>query len=216
MFKASRILALLAVFLVLTSCSKQDPAIEQISKFISETKIDTLKEGWKLNGLKKPPLLVFPKSSQYLWQLETNKGNILIELKAQESPMHVSSTIYLTQLGFYDNITFHRVIPGFMLQGGDPFGNGSGGPGYSYMGEFDSELKHDKPGILSMANRGAATDGSQFFITFKATPHLNGRHTVFGEVVEGMETLKTLEKLGTRSGKTKEKLLIKKATIIVK
>jgi cyclophilin family peptidyl-prolyl cis-trans isomerase len=102
-----------------------------------------------------------------------------------------------------------------MAQGGDPIGNGTGGPGYDYAGEFDPNVKHDKPGILSMANRGPNTDGSQFFLTFVATPHLNGRHTIFGEVVGGSDVLKELEKRGSQSGQTKEKLEIKKATIVV-
>jgi len=216
MFKTPIFLFIIITLFILQSCSQQDPAISQINTFIAEINVDTTKVGWKINGLKKPPQLNFPENSRYLWKLETNKGVIVIELKAKESPMHVSSTIYLTQLGFYDNITFHRVIPNFMLQGGDPFGTGSGGPGYSYLGEFDSDLKHDKAGILSMANRGAESDGSQFFITFKPTPHLNGKHTVFGEVIEGMETLKEIEKFGSRRGKTKEKLWIIRATIIVK
>jgi len=204
------------VFFLLSSCSRQDPAIEQIEIFISESEVDNSKVGWKMNGLPKPPLLVFEKESKYYWNLQTNLGNISIELKAEESPYHVSSTIYLTTLGFYDELIFHRIIPRFMAQGGDPVGAGVGGPGYYYMGEYDSNLKHDKAGILSMANSGANTDGSQFFITFKATPHLNGRHTIFGEVVSGMETLKLMEKEGTRSGKTKSNVQIIKATIEVK
>ena len=130
--------------------------------------------------------------------------------------MHVSSTIYLTRLGFYDNLKFHRVINGFMAQGGDPMGNGMGGPGYKYSGEFHDSAKHDKAGILSMANAGPDTDGSQFFLTFKATPHLNGRHTVFGEVVDGLDVLKAIEAAGTYSGQPKEDLRILSATIVVK
>jgi len=201
---------------LLFSCSQQDKAIAQIESFIAESEIDYSSEGWKQKALPKPPQLSFSEGRTYFWSLQTNKGTILIELKEKSSPMHVSSTIYLTTLGFYDNLIFHRVIPGFMAQGGDPLGVGVGGPGYSYMGEFDSDLKHNKAGILSMANSGPATDGSQFFITFKATPHLDGRHTVFGEVVEGLEVLQKIEKYGSRSGKTSEKLFIVKASIIVK
>jgi cyclophilin family peptidyl-prolyl cis-trans isomerase len=127
----------------------------------------------------------------------------------------VSSAIYLTRLGFYDGTIFHRVIPRFMAQGGDPTGTGRGGPGYKYDGEFDSSVKHDKPGVLSTANSGPGTDGSQFFITFVATPHLDGKHTIYGTVVEGMDTVKALEKAGGRGGKTKEKLMIESATISV-
>ncbi len=211
-----RLMLLLVTACFLFGCELQDKSISDINDFISESNIDTSKGGWR-RELPKPPQLTFDLAKQYLWHLQTNKGKIVIELKAQQSPMHVSSTIYLTTLGFYDTLAFHRVISGFMLQGGDPLGNGQGGPGYTYMGEFESDLKHDKAGILSMANTGRAySDGSQFFITFKATPHLNGRHTVFGQVIEGLETLKILEKLGSRSGKTSEKLFIKKATIEIK
>jgi cyclophilin family peptidyl-prolyl cis-trans isomerase len=185
---------------------------EQIDKFIAEKKIDKSQAGWKTK-LPMPPKLTFDAAKTYDWVLETNVGTLKIKLMPKVAPMHVSSTIYLTRLGFYDGIIFHRVIPGFMAQGGDPIGNGTGGPGYDYAGEFDPNVKHDKPGILSMANRGPNTDGSQFFITFVATPHLNGRHTIFGEVVGGSEVLKELEKRGSQSGQTKEKLEIKKATI---
>jgi cyclophilin family peptidyl-prolyl cis-trans isomerase len=147
------------------------------------------------------------------WNLDTNKGNIKIKLMPDTAPMHVSSTIYLTRLGFYDDVVFHRVIQGFMAQGGDPTGTGRGGPGYKYAGEFDPKVKHDAPGKLSMANAGPRTDGSQFFLTFVATPHLDGKHTIFGEVVEGMGTVKQLEAAGSRGGKPKEKLMIETATI---
>lgn len=202
----------------LTACFAGDPAIEQVGKFIEQqqktAKIDTSKQEWKTQ-LPLPPKLTFDPQAQYFWDLDTNKGKISIRLYVDSAPMHASSTIYLTQLGFYDNLSFHRVIPGFMAQGGDPLGNGRGNPGYLYSGEFDGTAKHDKRGILSMANRGPDTDGSQFFITFGPTPHLNGRHTVFGEVVSGMETLAVIEKSGTRNGMTKEKLTITTAIIRV-
>jgi peptidyl-prolyl cis-trans isomerase B (cyclophilin B) len=153
----------------------------------------------------------------YFWVLETNKGNLKVKFLPDVAPMHVSSTIYLTQVGFYDGITFHRVIPGFMAQGGDPTGSGSGGPGYQYAGEFKPEVKHDKPAKLSMANAGPGTDGSQFFLTFAATPWLDGKHTLFGDIVEGAETtLRDIEKCGTPQGRPTEPLMIKKATIEVK
>ena len=210
-----RLVSFAALFF-LFSCSQQDPAIEQVETFIVESEIDNTKVGWKINGLPRPPQLIFSPESKYFWNLQTSLGNISIELKANESPYHVSSTIYLTTLGFYDDLIFHRIIPGFMAQGGDPVGVGVGGPGYYYMGEFDSDLSHNKAGMLSMANSGANTDGSQFFLTFKATPHLDGRHTIFGEVIEGFDTLKLIEKEGTRSGKTKTVVKILKATIDVK
>ena len=192
-----------------------DAAIAEIDKFTADQKIDKTKDGWKTSLPKPPKVTSFAKDKKYVWLLETNKGPIKVTLKPDVAPMHVSSTVYLTRLGFYDGITFHRVIPGFMAQGGDPLGVGSGGPGYKYEGEFSDAVKHDKPGILSMANAGPGTDGSQFFLTFVATPHLNGRHTIFGEVTDGMDVLKKLEAVGSPSGKPSEPLSITKATIVV-
>jgi peptidyl-prolyl cis-trans isomerase B (cyclophilin B) len=192
-----------------------DAAIAEVDKFIAEQKIDKSNATWK-EHLPKPPKVTFTKGKTYVWVLATNKGTMKITLKPDVAPMHVSSTIYLTRLGFYDGLVFHRVIPNFMAQGGDPKGVGMGGPGYQYEGEFSDAAKHDKPGILSMANAGPGTDGSQFFITFVPTPHLNGKHTVFGEVTDGLDVLKKLEQAGSQSGKTSEPLSITKATIEVK
>lgn len=167
---------------------------------------------WKVQ-LEKPEMMTFDKNTAYFWVLETNKGTIKIKLMPDVAPMHVTSTIFLTRKGFYDGLSFHRVIPGFMAQGGCPFGNGTGGPGYQYEGEFSPNVKHDKPYLLSMANAGPGTDGSQFFITFVATPHLDGKHTIFGNVVEGKDVVKKIEAAGTSSGKPKESLIINKARI---
>ncbi|MEW6744632.1 MAG: peptidylprolyl isomerase [Planctomycetota bacterium] len=195
-----------------------DSTLAEIDAFIAEKKaekkIDTTSKSWK-TSLPKPPQLKFDSKKTYSWNLKTNKGSIKVKLMPAVAPMHVSSTIYLTRLGFYDGVTFHRVIPDFMAQGGDPLGTGTGGPGYQYDGEFSPKVKHDKPGLLSMANRGPGTDGSQFFLTFRPTPHLDGKHTIFGEVVSGRETLKALEAAGSQSGKTSERLVIEKATIAV-
>lgn len=212
--KALQVCAMFAVAGMLSGCFGGDPALKQLDAFTAEQKIDKTKENWK-TSLPKPPKANFVAEKKYFWDLQTNKGNLSIEFDHKNAPMHVSSTVYLTRLGFYDGLTFHRVIPGFMAQGGDPVGNGTGSPGYMYAGEFTGTAKHDKPGLLSMANRGPDTDGSQFFITFVQTPHLNNRHTVFGEVVTGMDTLKTLETFGSRSGRTSEELKIVKATIRV-
>ncbi|MHC4110944.1 MAG: peptidylprolyl isomerase [Planctomycetota bacterium] len=167
---------------------------------------------WKLK-LKKPELMKFDSSKDYFWILETSKGIIRIKLMPDVAPMHVTSTIFLTKKGFYDGIIFHRVIPGFMAQGGCPLGTGRAGPGYKYAGEFKPNVKHDKPYLLSMANSGPGTDGSQFFLTFKATPWLDDKHTIFGEIVAGQDIMKKLEAAGSPSGKTKEKLLITRARI---
>lgn len=192
----------------------QDAAIAAIDAFIAEQDVDKARQNWKLT-LTKPPKVRFTAGKSYFWNLETNKGSIKIKLMADVAPMHVSSTIYLTRLGFYDDTIFHRVIPGFMAQGGDPTGTGRGSPGYKYDGEFDSSVKHDKPGLLSMANSGPGTDGSQFFLTFVKTPHLDGKHTIFGRVVEGMDTVRELEKAGRRKGKPTEALLLESASISV-
>jgi peptidyl-prolyl cis-trans isomerase B (cyclophilin B) len=192
----------------------QDAAVAAIDAFIAEQNVDKDERAWK-STLEKPPKVAFTAGKSYFWNVQTNKGNIKIKLVPDVAPMHVSSTIYLTRLGFYDDTVFHRVIPRFMAQGGDPTGTGRGGPGYKYSGEFDSSTKHDKPGVLSMANSGPGTDGSQFFLTFVKTPHLDGKHTIFGRVVDGMDTVKDLEKYGSRTGKTKEKLMIESATISV-
>jgi cyclophilin family peptidyl-prolyl cis-trans isomerase len=197
-----------------TDAKGEDVAIAAIDEFITQQKIDTNKPGWKTQ-LSEPPKVEFDSGSTYYWVLDTNVGNIKVKLLPEVAPMHVSSTIYLTNLGFYDDIAFHRVITGFMAQGGDPLGNGRGGPGYKYAGEFSSTVKHDKPGMLSMANSGPGTDGSQFFLTFVPTPHLDGKHTLFGEVVDGMDTVKKLEDRGSRRGTPSEPMSIEKATIVV-
>ena len=188
--------------------------IHAIDAFIESQNIDSSASNWK-TSLPKPPQVEFEDDKTYFWNLETNVGNMKIKLDPEVAPMHVSSTVYLTRLGFYDDVVFHRVITGFMAQGGDPLGRGTGGPGYQYDGEFSPSVRHDRPGLLSMANAGPGTDGSQFFITFVPTPHLDGKHTLFGEVVEGKDTLNTLEAGGSRSGQTTQDLRIQKATIEV-
>ncbi len=124
--------------------------------------------------------------------LETTKGPIKLELYASQTPKTVANFVNLAQRGFYDSVTFHRVIDNFMIQGGDPTGTGRGGPGYRFEDEIVPDLKHDGPGVLSMANAGPGTNGSQFFITHLATPHLNGRHTVFGRVIEGQDVVDSI------------------------
>jgi peptidyl-prolyl cis-trans isomerase B (cyclophilin B) len=124
---------------------------------------------------------------------DTDKGVIRIELFDDKTPNTVANFEKLCEKNFYDGLTFHRVIPDFMIQGGCPEGTGTGGPGYRFEDEFHPELKHDGPGILSMANAGPNTNGSQFFITHVATPHLNGKHSVFGKVIEGQEVVDAIQ-----------------------
>lgn len=124
--------------------------------------------------------------------VKTNKGDIEGTLFASKAPVTVANYLNLAKRGYYDGITFHRVIPNFMIQGGDPTGTGAGGPGYTFEDEVKTGLKHDKPGIFSMANRGPATNGSQFFITHLPTPHLDGKHTVFGEVTKGQDVVNAI------------------------
>ena len=125
-------------------------------------------------------------------EIQTNKGLISVSLNERAAPTTVANFINLARRGFYDGLKFHRWEKGFMVQGGDPKGNGSGGPGYRFRGEI--VLRHNQPGILSMANSGPGTDGSQFFITHLATPHLNGLHSVFGLVIEGLDVAQKLRR----------------------
>lgn len=139
-----------------------------------------------------PALLIDPKK-KYRAVMHTAQGDIEIELFAAQAPITVNNFVFLAREGFYNNTTFHRVIPGFMAQGGDPTGTGTGGPGYKFRDEPGAlALKHDREGILSMANAGRDTNGSQFFITYGPTPHLNGQHGVFGQVVRGLEVLRAI------------------------
>jgi len=194
--------------------TQDDIAIATLDRFIAEQAIDRGRKDWKTR-LPRPPQAEFDPSKRYLWEISTNVGDISIQLMPDIAPMHVSSTIYLARLGFYDDVVFHRVIQGFMAQGGDPLGRGTGGPGYDYDGEYSTRARHDRAGLLSMANAGPGTDGSQFFITFVPTPHLDDKHTIFGEVVEGMETLRRLEERGSSSGRTSEPLLMHSTAIRV-
>ena len=124
---------------------------------------------------------------------ETDKGTIRVELFADKTPKTVGNFESLCEKKFYDGLKFHRVIPDFMIQGGCPQGTGTGGPGYQFEDEFDPELKHDGPGVLSMANAGPNTNGSQFFITHLATPHLDGKHSVFGKVLDGQDVVDSIQ-----------------------
>lgn len=145
-----------------------------------------------------PPAMVIDKSKKYMATMDTTKGKIDIELFASDAPITVNNFVFLAQDGFYDGTIFHRVLDGFMAQGGDPTGTGRGGPGYNWDDEDSAlRIRHDAPGTFSMANAGANTNGSQFFLTFIPTPHLDGRHAVFGRVAndESLAVLNSLQRV---------------------
>jgi cyclophilin family peptidyl-prolyl cis-trans isomerase len=146
--------------------------------------------------------------------VKTNMGEIVIELFADKAPKTVANFVTLAEKGFYDGVIFHRVIPNFMIQGGDPTGTGRGGPGYTFADEFNPELNHSKAGMLSMANAGPNTNGSQFFITVAPTEWLNNKHAVFGKVIEGMDLVVKMSKVATLPGdQPKDKIIMEKVTI---
>lgn len=148
---------------------------------------------------------------------DTNKGNFKIELFEDKAPITTQNFIKLANDGFYNGLIFHRVIPNFMVQGGCPDGTGRGGPGYTIKDEFHPDLKHDTKGILSMANVGPNTGGSQFFITVAPTPWLDGHHSVFGKVIEGMGVVDNISKVETgRNDKPLQAVVINKINIIQK
>lgn len=134
-----------------------------------------------------PPQMTIDPQKSYTATIETVKGDLVCELFAADAPITVNNFVFLAREGFYDGVIFHRVVPNFVIQGGDPTGTGSGGPGYRFEDEFSSR-KHGT-GALSMANAGPNTNGSQFFITFSPQPHLDGKHSVFGQLVEGMDVM---------------------------
>ncbi len=138
-----------------------------------------------------PSMVIDPKK-HYTATFKTDQGDFVVELFADKAPRTVNNFVFLAREGFYDGVTFHRVIRDFMAQGGDPTGTGTGGPGYRFADEFHPDLKHNGPGILSMANAGPNTNGSQFFITYRATPHLDNKHAVFGKVIEGMDVVNSI------------------------
>ena len=138
-----------------------------------------------------PPMTI-DVTRQYTATLHTDKGDIVIELYADKAPLAVNSFIFLANNGWFDGVTFHRVIPGFVAQAGDPSGTGFGTPGYAFKNEISSDLKFDGPGVVAMANAGADSNGSQFFITYSAQPTLDGGYTIFGKVIQGMDVANNL------------------------
>ena len=140
----------------------------------------------------KPPAMAIDPKKAYKATIKTDKGDMVFELTAASTPITVNSFVFLAREGYYEDTIFHRVIEDFMVQGGDPTGTGRGGPGYQFKDEFVSSLRHDKRGVLSMANAGPGTNGSQFFITHGPTPWLDGKHTVFGQLIAGEDVLMSI------------------------
>ena len=144
-----------------------------------------------------PPAIAIDTAGRFTAVINTNCGEITLELLASQAPIAVNSFVFLARQGFYRGVIIHRVIPNFMIQGGDPAGLGTGGPGYQFQDEFVESLTFAQPGILAMAYSGPNTNGSQFFITVAPTPHLNGRHTIFGRVVQGQDVVDKISMLPT-------------------
>ncbi|MEX2535838.1 MAG: peptidylprolyl isomerase [Trueperaceae bacterium] len=157
---------------------------------------------------------ILEPGADYRARVKTNKGTIIIDLFQDQAPRTVNNFVFLALNRYYDGVPFHRVLEDFMAQTGDPTGTGRGGPGYTFADEVDSEVTHDAPGTISMANAGPDTNGSQFFITFSATPWLDGRHTVFGRVVEGEEILGTLQRVDPSRPSRVEPDRIERITIL--
>lgn len=187
--RVARQVSLMALFLILASglsSCRGSTASEGGSSPTGQEPIPT-KQIWD-----QPPEMTIQQDTIYLATLKTERGDIQIELFTDKAPVTANNFIFLAEQGFYDNTTFHRVIPEFMAQAGDPSGTGMGGPGYRFGDEFHPDLRFDQEGLLAMANAGPDSNGSQFFITYGAAPHLTGSHTIFGKVVEGMKVLESL------------------------
>jgi peptidyl-prolyl cis-trans isomerase B (cyclophilin B) len=182
----------LPVSLVMAEDKKTDPA----KPATPEKKAEPTKpaDDKKPDPAAKPAIPASTGGKDLTAIINTDKGEIRLKLFPNEAPLTVANFVNLAQRGFYDGLKFHRVIADFMIQGGDPDGNGRGGPGYKFKDETTPSLKHDGPGVLSMANAGPGTNGSQFFITHKATPHLDLKHTVFGKVTAGQDVVNKIAK----------------------
>jgi cyclophilin family peptidyl-prolyl cis-trans isomerase len=157
----------------------------------SEPEVLELPTGEVLQYDAPPPMTIDPGKKYFATFKMAKGGEFVAELFPDKAPVTVNNFVFLARQGYYDGSTFHRVLEGFMAQGGDPTGTGGGGPGYQFEDEF-SDLTFDRPGLLAMANAGPNTNGSQFFITFVPTPHLNGLHTIFGQIIEGMDVVNNI------------------------
>jgi len=162
-----------------------------------------------------PPSIQIDPSISYEAVFTTDVGEFTVRLFPEQAPLTVNNFVFLARQGYYDNTTFHRVLPGFMAQGGDPTGTGMGGPGYEFVNE-DSDLKFDKAGVVAMANAGRDTNGSQFFITFVPTPQLNGDYTIFGQVISGMDVVNGITRRNPEQNPTSPGDAIESITITEK
>lgn len=192
--KVKKTLAIAIVFVLSIAACVSGPVLEDDppEPTLDQSDINPPAPGTEPLQWNAPPELTLDQSKIFLATLETEKGDIVIELFADRAPITVNNFIFLAENGYYDDTTFHRVLEGFMAQGGDPTGTGGGGPGYRFADEIDLDVLFDEAGYLAMANGGPDTNGSQFFITFGPTLHLNGNHTIFGKVVEGMDVALSL------------------------
>ncbi|MEX2606209.1 MAG: peptidylprolyl isomerase [Kiritimatiellia bacterium] len=192
-------------------------ALAELETFLQEKRasgeIDSDQPNWKTR-LPKFPDAAFAENGHYEWILKTSEGTMTAELDHQTAPEHVRNILYLTSAGFYDGLVFHRIIPGFMAQGGCPLGRGTGGPGYQVNLEVDPKVKHVGPGILSMArSQNPNSAGSQFFLTFASQPSLDNQYSVFGKVTEGLDVLKKLEAAGNPNPRSNGVPPLKEITI---
>lgn len=201
----AKIAIILIGLIILSGCAQQysiSPSIPMASVQESPT---NLNQEIQNNSMAKNPIAVF----------ETNMGTFKAEIFKDKVPLTADNFLNLAKKGFYNNLTFHRIIDGFMIQGGDPKGDGTGGPGYEIKDEFHPQLKHSSKGMLSMANAGPNTGGSQFFITLAPTSWLDGKHAIFGKVTEGMEIVDKIGKVKTDSSSNRpiSPIIIKKLSV---
>ena len=183
--------ALSLAALVFVACSGSEPPTATSAPQTSTTGDTAIKQ------YNAPPAMSIDSEKSYTAKLNTNYGEVTIELYAADAPVTVNSFVFLARDNFYDGVIFHRIIEGFMIQGGDPTGTGTGGPGYRFQDEIVPSFTFAEPGLLAMANAGPGTNGSQFFITVTPTPHLNGNHTIFGKVTEGYDVVLAISQVDT-------------------
>jgi cyclophilin family peptidyl-prolyl cis-trans isomerase len=203
-----------AAFLVMNLRSEEPAAVATEVDFGDPGPLADMAPVERADYYSAPPEMTIDPDKEYEAVIRTEKGDMRLRLFAQESPMTVNNFVFLARQGYYDGTIFHRVIEDFMAQAGDPTGTGAGGPGYAFADEVDSGLAFDRAGLLAMANSGANTNGSQFFITYAPTPWLDGAHTIFGELIEGQEVLNSLTLVEPGSSPTPQGDVIERIAII--